>query len=259
MSYGILLMFKQILKTNHYFYFNLFFVGIRAHSSSNGQLLWNRANAHRGMTRSVKESANYIVSGGDDKCVRVWQRNGLDLLIQFAEHQKAVMGVLIDRGQDHLIHSCGADRSILTYDLKRERRTGIHQLSGNSDGWFTSLAQRTDNELELVTAGSDGRILFWDCDEPAPVQNILDPNRMRLNKVSMSPSGRYVAVCGEDNQTKVYDIRSESLIAVGIGHSSNVRSLEWSPDERQLVSVGNDCCICVWNFYGTEMANELKK
>ena len=33
----------------------------------------------------------------------------------------------------------------------------------------------------------------------------------------MSPSGRYVAVCGEDNQTKVYDIRSES-IAVGIGH-----------------------------------------
>ena len=82
---------------------------------------------------------------------------------------------------------------------------------------------------------------------------------MRLNKVSMSPSGRYVAVCGEDNQTKVYDIRSESLIAVGIGHSSNVRSLEWSPDERQLVSVGNDCCICVWNFYGTEMANELKK
>ena len=63
----------------------------------------------------------------------------------------------------------------------------------------------------------------------------------------------------EDNQTKVYDIRSESLIAVGIGHSSNVRSLEWSPDERQLVSVGNDCCICVWNFYGTEMANELKK
>jgi len=228
---------------------------IRAHSSSNGQLLWNRANAHRGMTRSVKESANYVVSGGDDKCVRVWQRNGLDLLIQFAEHQKPVMGVLIDRGQDHLIHSCGADRSILTYDLKRERRTVIHQLSGNSDGWFTSLAQRTDNELELVSTGSDGRILFWDCDEPAPVQNILDPNRMRLNKVSMSPSGRYVAVCGEDNQTKVYDIRSESLIAVGIGHSSNVRSLEWSPDERQLVSVGNDCCICVWNFYGTEMAN----
>ena len=109
------------------------------------------------MTRSVKESANYVVSGGDDKCVRVWQRNGLDLLIQFAEHQKPVMGVLIDRGQDHLIHSCGADRSIMTYDLKRERRTVIHQLSGNSDGWFTSLAQRTDNELEIVTAGSDGK------------------------------------------------------------------------------------------------------
>jgi len=221
--------------------------------------MWERANAHRGYTRTVAESANYIVSGGDDKCVRVWQRQGQDLLIQFAEHQKAVTAVCIDIGQDHLIHSAGADRSLLTYDLKRERRTVIHQLSGSTDGWFTSLAQRTDNELELVTTGSDGRILFWDCDEPAPVQNILDPNRMRLNCISMSPSGRYVAVCGEDNQTKVYEIRTESLIAVGIGHSNNVRSLQWSPDERQIVSVGTDSCICVWNFYGTEMSNEISQ
>ena len=230
---------------------------IRSHSASNGSLLWDRANAHRGYCRSVAESANYIVSGGDDKCVRVWQRSGQDLLIQFAEHQKPVMAVSIDIGQDHLIHSAGADRSVLTYDLKRERRTVIHQLSGNSDGWFTSMAQRTDNELEIVTTGTDGRILFWDCDEPAPVQNILDPNRMRLNKVSMSPTGRFVAVCGEDNQTKVYEIRTESLIAVGIGHSNNVLSLQWSPDERQIVSVGTDCCICVWNFYGTDMQAEV--
>ena len=44
---------------------------IRAHSASNGALMWERANAHRGYTRAVAESANYIVSGGDDKCVRV--------------------------------------------------------------------------------------------------------------------------------------------------------------------------------------------
>ena len=124
------------------------------------------------MTRSVKESANYVVSGGDDKCVRVWQRNGLDLLIQFAEHQKPVMGVLIDRGQDHLIHSCGADRSILTYDLKRERRTVIHQLSGNSDGWFTRL-HSVRTRVGNCNTGI-WKNLFWDCDEPAPVQNILD-------------------------------------------------------------------------------------
>ena len=77
---------------------------------------------------------------------------------------------------------------------------------------------------------------------------------MRLNKVSMSPTGRFVAVCGEDNQTKVYEIRTESLIAVGIGHSNNVLSLQWSPDERQIVSVGTDCCICVWNFMGAMLS-----
>jgi WD40 repeat protein len=29
-----------------------------------------------------------------------------------------------------------------------------------------------------------------------------------------------------------------------------VASLRWSPDERQVVSVGDDGCVCVWNFYG---------
>lgn len=40
------------------------------------------------------------------------------------------------------------------------------------------------------------------------------------------------------------------LMAQGHGHSDDVAALCWSPDEKQVLSVGDDCCICVWNFYG---------
>ena len=226
---------------------------VECHSSATCEPLWNIPNAHKdGVTCLAEAPGRYIVTGGADKCVRVWTTTtGIELICQFAEHRAAVTGLLVDRQSPHILHSCGVGRALLSYDLKKERRITIHQMSGNSDGSFQSLAQRCDSELELVTAGSDGRILFWDADEDAPVQNILDPNRMRLNWVSMSPSGQFVAVCGEDHQTKIYDVQTESLVAVGIGHSSNVTCIVWSPDERQCVSVGDDCCVCVWNFYGT--------
>jgi len=37
------------------------------------------------------------------------------------------------------------------------------------NGFHTSMSQRLDNELELVTAGSGSPIFFWDCDEAQPV------------------------------------------------------------------------------------------
>lgn len=43
------------------------------------------------------------------------------------------------------------------------------------------------------------------------------------------------------------DIVAGTLIASGVCHSSRVNSVKWSPDEKQLVSVGDDCSICVWS------------
>ena len=39
-------------------------------------------------------------------------------------------------------------------------------------------------------------------------------------------------------------------ISVGIAHSNEVTAAHFSPDGKQVVSVGKDCCICVWNFFG---------
>ena len=47
----------------------------------------------------------------------------------------------------------------------------------------------------------------------------------------------------------MWDYATGKKIMDGVGHSGAVRSVAFSPDDRQLISVGEDGCIFVWNVY----------
>ena len=46
-------------------------------------MLWDVANAHRGAVTAIYADSNYILTGGQDGAVRVWNRRTRQLLIQF--------------------------------------------------------------------------------------------------------------------------------------------------------------------------------
>lgn len=219
---------------------------IRAYDTGTAQKKWHIANAHRGEVTSVTSSDKYIVSGASDGGVNVWSAQTRELVLQFHEHKRGVTQVLVDVGKPHWVHSCGLDKALFIYDLKSERRIVAQQVR---EGSFNGITQRLDSETEIITAGSDGRLLFWDCDVGDPVGYLMDPSRLKVSNASVSPSGRYLATCGEDCEVKVFDLRTMVLVTTGQGHSDTVNCLAWSPDERQLVSVGCNSCISVWNFY----------
>jgi WD40 repeat protein len=226
---------------------------IRAFDAQSVQKKWHIANAHRGEVTSVASSADgkFAVSGASDGGVSVWSLATRELVLQFHEHSRAVSEVLADVRRPNIVHSCGLDKALFIYDLKSERRVMAQQVR---EGSFHGIAQRLDSENEIVTAGADGRLLVWDCDVQDPVMALTDPRRPRFTCVSVSPSGRFLAAGGDDNELRVYDVARLSLLAssAAMGHSATVNKLAWSPDERQLVSVGADACVCVWNFYVDE-------
>jgi len=225
---------------------------VRCYDATTGKKLWEIPNAHKGQITSVAVHADsrlaFLVSGGEDGGVRVWALKNRELMIQFVEHQKRVTGVGVDVKKPNLIHSCSMDCGLLTYDLIKEKRTVSHMVR---EGAFLCLSQRLDSEQEVVTGDGNGRLLFWDCDYPQPTSMVQDPARAKCNAIKVSPTGRYVATAGDDHLVKIFDlVDGGQLVTVGHGHSEYVLGLEWSGDEKQLVSVGADACVCVWNFYG---------
>eukprot|EP00965_Chrysotila_dentata_P067478 2233434-Pleurochrysis_carterae.AAC.1 len=238
---------------------------IRCHAED-GAPLWDIANAHREGVTSIALSPRFVCSGGRDGALRLWNLNSRLLVAQFSEHRGAVSAVLVDnsKAEAHQIHSCGEDKTVITVDLKQERRVVTHKVQ---EGAFKHMVQLGTQDHELLTCDTTGSIKMWDCDEPNAVrmlvtwteQHEMEGREKRLNHMSLSPpayegapGGDYLLVSCASGELQVWDLAQPSAapISVGVAHSDEVMQAGWSPDGRQVVSVGKDCCICVWNFYG---------
>jgi len=229
-------------------------------SWDSGREAWEIAMAHRDGVSSVCETSLFYATGGRQGGVRLWSRSSKTQLFEFSDHiSKPVTGLLPDCKLPHILHSCGVDRCVFSYDLKKERRMIQHQLP-MSGGSLTSLTQRLDSEFELITASSDGRLLSWDCDVAEPVSQVTVDSKKALafSCVRVSPqTGHFVAASASDARIRIWEIQRGTLVATSpeIGFV-DITSIAWSPDEKQIVCVGLDNCISVWNFYAEDLLEE---
>ena len=148
------------------------------------------------------------------------------------------------------------------------RRVGCHTVK---EGALRTMTQSSTNELELITGDAAGILKWWDCDEVEPVSMTVTwhpdddaSKERRLTRVEVSPpmatangmtaGSDYLLACTASGDVQVWEVAGTAarLLSVGAAHSEEVTDARWAPDGRQIVSVGKDACICVWNFYGAE-------
>ena len=104
--------------------------------------LWEMANAHNGPISTVFVDQNYIISGGEDGLVRIWSRKIRKLCYQIACHTKKITAAFPDILQSHIIHSCSMDKTVHTYDLKKNKKVIYHT---QNNGKCSVLTSRPDS------------------------------------------------------------------------------------------------------------------
>ncbi len=75
--------------------------------------------------------------------------------------------------------------------------------------------------------------------------------------VALDPSGRQVAIAGDDHVIRIWDLQRRQRIRYLVGHTDWVRSLCYAPDGGQLASAGNDGRILVWQDGSSRPSREL--
>eukprot|EP00164_Ancoracysta_twista_P003295 GFYU01004401.1.p1 GENE.GFYU01004401.1~~GFYU01004401.1.p1 ORF type:complete len:617 (-),score=197.08 GFYU01004401.1:136-1986(-) len=219
---------------------------IRAYNADTGEFLWMIDNGHvAGVTAiAISNNQRFIISGGEEGEVRVWEVRTRELISHLKEHTLRVTCVLLFEDDMHAL-SCSRDRSLLAWDLRREKRlASMVQRMG-----AVYHAALSHDQTRVLSVGQEKKITYWDIQEMQAIKYISPAHREEAICIAMSHNGDIYATGGTDQVVKLWDFVTGNLLSNGVGHSGTVTSLAFSDDDRQLVSVGAEGNIFVWNVY----------
>lgn len=123
----------------------------------------------------------------------------------------------------------------------------IHTLKDNL-GSIKSLTFSPDSKT-LVSGGSDnnGVIRLWSIKNGDLIGSIRKAQKTAVESVLISPDGQTLASCSNDYTINLWNLKTNKFTRSFIGHTSNVLSLNITPDGKILVSGGLDG-IRLWDL-----------
>jgi WD40 repeat protein len=111
----------------------------------------------------------------------------------------------------------------------------IHQLAASADG-------------RLLAALSGRKVLVWALAAlESPPVTVSSTTRLALTGVAFHPSGKYLAVTGNDATVKLYDVRTWSLLQTFAWDVGRLRSVAFSPDGCLAAAGSDGGQIVVWD------------
>jgi WD40 repeat protein len=235
---------------------------IRGFLPQSGKLCFVLNDAHRGGVTAllVAPSAGgtaasgggaggeyMVISGGAEGEVRVWRistvgHGSQSLLANLKEHRGRVFAVKVKSDLSKCV-SASADGSCIVWDLK----TFTRSLCLFESTMFKAVVYHPD-ESQLITAGSDRKITFWDVFDGQAIRTLEGSETSEVNSLAISQDGRVFVSTGGDGLVKVWLYDEGVCKHVGVGHSNAVNMVKISPDGSKIVSVGEDGGIFIWDF-----------
>ncbi|EPQ57362.1 WD40 repeat-like protein, partial [Gloeophyllum trabeum ATCC 11539] len=170
---------------------------------------------HRGpvhVARYAKGTAKYVLTGGQDRTVRLWNPAlGTEIKV-FASHGYEVLSITVAHDNSKFASS-GGDRSVFLWDVT----TGvtIKRFSGHM-GRVNAVEFNQDASV-LASGSYDATVRLWDLrsQSHSPIQ-ILEEAKDAVQTLHVGPT--QIIAGSVDGHARTYDLRMGQLRADYIGH-----------------------------------------
>lgn len=228
-----------------------------------------KAHAHEGVTikcLAFKSDGKLLATGGFDRQIKLWNVELKDLERNLLGHFEEIVNVEFIP-QTNQLFSVSPEGVYKIWDLERESETRV--LKGHTQS-VTAISFSGDNRW-LLSAGGDHP---FDLGPNAPENTIgrIQDNSIRLwnprqgNFVAVfkshtdtvtdvefdpiSKSGDYFVSCSVDGSIRFWHRdQTEPVFILKKPHNGMpVNAIAFHPQERKLVSVGDDCFVRVWDI-----------
>ncbi|XP_053211123.1 WD repeat-containing protein 47-like isoform X2 [Panonychus citri] len=225
-------------------------------------VLFKRCKHHKGSIYCLawNASGDLLATGSNDKTIKLmrFDADRCDIVGTEADltmHDGTVRDLCfmedLTNGSNLLISGGAGDCKIYITDC--ETATPFQALSGHS-GHILSLY--TWGGAMFVSGSQDRTIRFWDLRTRGCVNLITAPpisgsiHGSAVSAVCVDPSGRLLVSGHEDANCMLYDIRGGRIIQTIRPHSSEVRTIRFSPKAYYLLTGGYDNKIILTDLQG---------
>jgi WD40 repeat protein len=184
-----------------------------------------------------------VISGGAEGKVRIWNVSSShqSLVASLKEHRGAVNCIKVNKDSTQCI-SASSDGSCIVWDLERYVR-----ITAFFDATiFKSVVYHPD-ESQMITCGSNHKITYWDAVDGQAIRVIEGGNDVMRN-LDIDAEGEFFISCGQDSLVKVWHYDDGIPAATGRGHSGAISAAKLSPDQSQIVTVGEHGEIIFWDL-----------
>ena len=211
-----------------------------------GQTIATNTNIVASMT--IDTNQKYVVTGGHDYAVRVWDMQRGTLLHTLLDHQHIVFSVAF-HPDGHTFASGSIDQTARVWDV----HTGkcLHALThevmaGSVHNGIWSLAYSPDGRL-LAMGHSNGTITVWSMPD-ARVQTILHGHTSWVRGLAFSSDGARLVSASNDHTACVWDVATSALLHTWRAHTDWVMDVAVSPTSDAAATCSHDQTIRIWHL-----------
>ena len=182
----------------------------------------------------------YIISGGNDATIRLWEvHTGRELRV-FEGHLAAVTSIAYSP-DGRFVVSGSEDMTLRLWDVtngKEIRRFQGHEAAVNSVAYYP-------NGKYVISGGNDQTLRMWEVSTGEEVK-ILKGHDDPVNSVSVSLNGKYLVSASWDGTLRLWDAGKGKKLKIFKGHESGANAVAFSPDAEFMVSGGDDNTLRLW-------------
>jgi serine/threonine protein kinase len=196
---------------------------------------------HRGEVNTVVVSPDgkTIISGSDDRTIKIWDLSSQKLLRTLKGHTDWVYDIAISADSQTLV-SGSRDKTIKIWNLSGQHRT----LTGHTS-YVNSVAISPD-ATKIVSGSYDKTVKLWNL-STGQVDTFKSHSREVL-AVAISADGKKIVSGSVDRTLIIWNLKTLKAQSVLTGHTGDVNAIAISSDNQQIASVSDDRTIKLWNL-----------
>jgi WD40 repeat protein len=201
-----------------------------------------RRNTDRVFSLCMSVDGRWIVTGGEDRTVRIWNIETKLQEAEFTGHISWVFSVCISRN-GKWITSGGNDNTVRIWSVERKSEEAV--FIGHQGGVFSVSMSR--NDCWIISGSGDNTVMVWNMINKTQ-EAVLIGHTDCVLCVCMSDDDKWILSGGRDNTLRIWSMENKSQEAVLTGHTNWVNSVCSVPDGRRIISGSSDNTVRIWNI-----------